>query len=248
MPTNAPVVLEICVESVASAIAAQRGGASRIELCSDLLEGGVTPSAGLISSVRSAISVDLHVLIRPRAGDFCYSDDEFETMRRDIQAAKDLGANGVVLGILTPAGLVDIHRTRSLVELARPLSVTFHRAFDMTDCLFRALDDVGATGASYLLTSGGAPTCLEGVNTIASMVQSGKIQIIAAGGIRPDNVATILQRTGVRHIHSGLNRSIPSPMTYRNPRVSMGKAGGREYQRSVVLTEDVEALRLAALE
>jgi len=248
MHTQAPILLEICVESVASAVAAQRGGASRIELCSDLLEGGVTPSAGLISSVRANISLDLHVLIRPRAGDFCYSEDELEVMRRDIQTAKDLGANGVVLGVLTPAGLIDVDRTRSLIDLARPLAVTFHRAFDMAADLFQALEDVCAAGADHILTSGGAPTCLEGADTIASLVQEARIPIIAAGGIRPNNVATILQRSGVRHIHSGLNRSVPGPMTFRNPHVCMGRTSNREYERSIVVAEDVSALLCAAVE
>src|SRR5580765_2253307 len=130
------VVIEVCVDSVASAIAAERGGAQRIELCSDLLEGGVTPSLGLLGVVRSKVSIPVHVIIRPRAGDFYYSDAEFQTMERDIENAKREGANGVVFGILQKEGTVDIERTRELVELARPLSVTFHRAFDMSSDLF----------------------------------------------------------------------------------------------------------------
>ncbi len=167
-----PVLIEVCVDSVASAIAAERGGAQRIELCSDLLEGGVTPSLGLLGVVRSKVSIALHPIIRPRPGDFCYSDAEFDSMQRDIEIAKSEGADGVVLGILEREGTVDVGRTRELIELARPLSVTFHRAFDMSEDLFRALDDVCATGADRLLTSGGEQECLQGVDTVAELVQA----------------------------------------------------------------------------
>jgi copper homeostasis protein len=149
------ILIEVCVDSVATAIAAERGGASRLELCSNLLEGGVTPSAGAIELVRSKISAGLHVMIRPRGRRFFYSLEEFETMRRDIMVAKKLGVDGVVLGILDAHGNVDIARSRELVELARPLNVTCHRAFDMSADLFRSLEDICATGADRVLTSGG---------------------------------------------------------------------------------------------
>jgi copper homeostasis protein len=161
-----PILIEVCVDSVVSAIAVERGGARRIELCGSLLEGGVTPSAGLIQLVRSKTTVGLQVMIRPRGGDFCYTQEEFETMRRDIIAAKKLRADGVVLGILDAAGNVDVRRTRELIEMARPLNVTFHRAFDMSADMLRALEAVCETGADRVLTSGGEQNAEKGVQMI----------------------------------------------------------------------------------
>ena len=241
------IVVEVCVDSVASAVAAERGGAGRIELCSDLLEGGITPSAGLIATVRSRISIGLHPIIRPRPGDFCYSEQEMEIMSRDIEAAKDLGADGVVLGILDPEGNVDVEHTQQLVELAKPLSVTFHRAFDMSSDIFRALESVCQTGVNRILTSGGERTCFEGIDTIASLVKSanGRVSVMAGGGIGHRDAPTIVERTGVREIHVGLSSSVTSPMRYRNPKVSISRATGREYERGQVLEEDVRTLQRA---
>jgi copper homeostasis protein len=241
------VLIEVCVDSVASAMAAQRGGAARIELCSDLIEGGVTPSAGLIEIVRANVSLGLQVIIRPRGGDFCYTDEEFEVMSRDIVVAKNLGADAVVLGILDAEGNVAVERTRQLVELARPLNVTFHRAFDMSADLFRALEDVCATGADRLLTSGGEQKCLQGVDTIARLGKAAhrRIAIMAGGGIDHRDAATIVERTGVSEIHVGLSSPVASPMRHRNSRLSMGKVQGREYQRVQVLEESVRKLQTA---
>src|SRR5215472_10645265 len=166
------VLIEVCVDSVASALAAERGGAQRIELCSDLLEGGVTPSLGLLAVVRSKVSIGVHPIIRPRPGDFCYSDAEFEIMSRDIELAKGEGAHGVVLGILKANGRVDVERTRRLVELAQPLSVTFHRAFDVSAIPLEPFEVVGATGADGLLPPGGEQECRQGGGTIARLVKT----------------------------------------------------------------------------
>ncbi len=242
--SNPKVLVEVCVDSVASVVAAQRGGAARVELCGSLIEGGITPSAGLIEVTRTAVSVDFHVMIRPRGGDFYYEADEFETMRRDIALAKRLGANGVVFGILDVNGNVDIARTRQLADEARPLAVTFHRAFDMTADLFRALDDVCAAGVDRVLTSGGAPTSLQGQDTILQLVKraQGSIVIMPGSGIRLENARSLVDHTGVAEIHVGLRSSLPSPMLYRNPRISMGSVEGREYQHFVVLEERVRRL------
>jgi len=239
------ILIEVCVDSVASAVAAEGGGAGRVELCSNLLEGGATPSAGLIEVVRGRIKAGLHVMIRPRGGDFCYTAEEFEIMRRDIAAAKGLGADGVVLGILDAAGNVDVEHTRELVELARPLHVTFHRAFDMTADLLRALEDVCRSGADRLLTSGGEQTAGLGVESIARLVKAarGRIVIMAGSGINGKNAVSLVEQTGITEIHVGLGSVVESPMIHRNPRVSMGATAGREYQRFQVREEDVLNLR-----
>lgn len=243
-----PVVLEVCVDSIESAVAAERGGAHRIELCSGLSEGGVTPSAGLIAAVREMVSIELSVLIRPRPGDFCYSDDEMEVMRRDIATAKQLGADCVVLGILEPDGRIDTARTRGLVHWAAPAKVTFHRAFDMSSNLLRSLDDLQMTGAHRVLTSGGKQTAVDGVETLRHIVRAanGCVRIMAGGGIEENNVAEVVERTGVREIHASLKSFIATPMQYRNEEISLGTLKGQEYQRMVVREDRVRRLLLAA--
>jgi copper homeostasis protein len=240
------VLVEICVDSVASAIAAERGGASRLELCSSLSEGGVTPSAGLIEITRAAVSLPLHVIIRPRAGDFCYDQHEFQAMQRDIVLAKELGVNGVVFGILDAEANVEVVRTRQLVEVARPLSITFHRAFDVAADLSRALEDVCATGTDRLLTSGGQPTALLGRKAIAQLMKQnrGRIVIMPGSGIKPDNAQSFVSATGVREIHASLRTPAPGATPNRNPRIAMGSATPdcREYERFIVREEDVRSL------
>jgi copper homeostasis protein len=247
MAPQSQILIEVCVDSVASATAAVRGGAARIELCGSLIEGGITPSAGLIEATRAAVSVDLHIMIRPRGGDFCYETDEFETMCRDIKMAQQLGANGVVFGILDIYGNIDVARTRQLVKEARPLSVTFHRAFDMTADLFRAVDDVCASGVARVLTSGGEPTCLRGADKIRELAGNAgdRVIIMPGSGIKPENARSLVDSTGVKEIHVGLRSTVASPMRHRNLRISMGPLEGREYQRLVVLQEKVSRLRSA---
>ena len=238
-----PVSIEICVDSLASALAAEQGGAQRVELCASLSEGGITPSAGLIQSVRAKISIGLQVMIRPRSGDFCYSAEEFDTMRRDILFAKQLGASGVVLGVLNSAGEVDVGRTRELVELAHPLDVTFHRAFDVSADLFRALEDVCKTGANRILTSGGGQSACEGIPAIASLVRAAnsRVSIMACGGIRANNAARIVEQTGVREIHSEVSRPVPDVLS-QNPQSALGSIFDSAEGRFQVFAEDVKDL------
>ena len=244
MRGNGRLIVEVCVDSVDSALAAQMGGASRVELCSSLLEGGVTPSAGLIAVVRQKISIGLQVMIRPRGGDFCYSAEEFAVMRHDLATAKRLGADGVVLGVLHEEGDVDAEKTAELIELARPLKVTFHRAIDMSRDLLASLEAIKRLGVDHVLTSGGEPTALEGREAIARLVRAagGKVAVMAGSGIQEHNVRQVIEATGVREIHVSLNGRAASPMRYRNEKVSMGAVKGRDYSRFGVLQERVEKL------
>ena len=242
------LIVEVCVDSLESAVAAERGGAKRVELCGALQEGGVTPSAGLIAAARKKVSVALHVMIRPRAGDFYYSADEFSVMSRDVLMAKQLGADGVVFGILDLDGRVDISRTRQLVDLARPLKTTFHRAFDMSSDLLQSLQDVVEAGANRILTSGGAQSALEGAGILRELVSasSERIIIMAAGGISDQNIEAVIKQTGVREIHVGLRTSVASPMLFVNENILMGTIKGQEYQRFVVTEDSVKRLIRAA--
>ena len=239
--------IEICVDSLASALAAEQGGAQRIELCSALREGGVTPSLGLLRAVRARTAVTLHVLIRPRAGDFLYTDDEFQIMREDIAVTAQAGADGVVFGILTAGADVDEERTAALVATARPLQVTFHRAFDMTRDPEDALRSVIRCGADRVLTSGAEPTAMLGRQRLRSLVESAasRIGVMVGGGVRPANVATLAQATGAVEFHSSLRRTQASPMQITRD-LHLGDAGVDEYTRMVVLAEDVRALVAAA--
>jgi len=240
--------VEICVDSAESAIAAERGGAQRVELCSDLLEGGITPSAGLIALVRERIGIHLFVMIRPRGGDFCYSELEIELMQRDIRQARELGADGVILGVLDERARVDVEPTRRLVELAQPLPVTFHRAVDMTPNLHEALEDVVATGARRVLTSGGAARVTEGMEAVACMVKAAgdRIAVMAGGGVTPDTIAAVAEGTGATEFHASLRTARPSPVEFRRQDVQMGEIRDREYVRYAVEESHVRALTQAA--
>jgi copper homeostasis protein len=203
--------LEISVESAEAALAAERGGADRIELCGNLSAGGVTPSAELTGTVRGQLRIPIFAMIRPRAGDFVYSAAEFAAMKNDIGAAKKFGMHGVVLGILKSNQQVDVTRTRELVELARPLPTTFHRAFDECADLRQALEDVIQTGAARILTSGGAPGALEGAAMLASLLAAAqsRILIVPGAGINASNIAQIVEQTRAREFHSGLGTALP---------------------------------------
>lgn len=218
------VTFEVCVDSAEAALAAERGGAGRVELCSDLLEGGLTPSHGTLVVARRELRAGLMAMVRPRGGDFCYSATEFAVMREDVLAAKALGADGVVFGLLLPDGTVDAERTRELIELARPLPVTFHRAFDMTRDPFEALDTLIGLGVDRLLTSGQEPSVVEGLALIAELARraAGRIIVMPGGGITARNVARVVAEAGVREVHFASLEPREGRMQYRNPRVFMG--------------------------
>ena len=209
MPSEKPT-LELCAPSLAAALAADRGGADRIELCSNLPVGGVTPDDDLVAATLSSVSIPVHVLIRPRAGDFVYSAEEFALMQRQIAAVKAAGAHGVAIGVLLHDGSVDVQRTRELAELARPMRVTFHRAFDVARDVSEALEAVVQTGADLLLTSGGAADVSAGAESIARLRrQAGnRLEIMAGGGLRLGNLRDVVSRAGVSSVHGSLSAPV----------------------------------------
>jgi len=217
--------VEVCVDSVESALAAQEGGAHRIELCADLLEGGTTPSAGAIGLARRHLRIEMNVIVRPRGGDFCYSDLELDVMKRDIAAAKDLGVNGVVFGLLKEDGAVDVENTRVLIDMARPMSVTFHRAFDMSRDPYESLEALIGLGVERILTKGQEDSIWEGLDLVADLVRrAGERIIVMPGGGRERNVRAVVERTGAREVHVVGTRPVESRMQHRNLRCTMGGA------------------------
>jgi copper homeostasis protein len=237
--------LEICVDSVESAINAQAAGADRVELCDNLIEGGTTPSYGSIVSARNNLSIGLHVIIRPRGGDFLYSDLEYDLMRRDIEICGELGVDGIVTGILLPEGNIDIERTAKLFEFAYPMSTTFHRAFDMCSDPVQGLEDVISTGASRLLTSGLKNKAQDGIELIRQLtIQSGDRLIIMPGsGIDETNAALIITATKAREIHLTGRNIIESGMIFRRQGINMGGVTGvPEFSRKVADTERIKKI------
>jgi copper homeostasis protein len=216
--------IEICVDSVEGAMAAERGGADRVELCDNLLEGGTTPSGGAIKLARERLRIGLQVIIRPRGGDFLYSDVEFAVMLEDVRLAKALGADGVVIGCLTAEGDIDLPRTRRLIELARPMNVTFHRAFDMGRDPKRALEELVELGVNRVLTSGQEASVLEGLDLICDLQKqaAGRLIVMPGGGLTPRNVHKIVQISGVNEVHLSARSGIESGMKFRNSRCFMG--------------------------
>jgi copper homeostasis protein len=217
-------MLEICIDSVASARAAGAGGADRVELCAGLPEGGTTPSAGMIRRVRAVFPGRLMVIIRPRGCDFLYSEEEMEVMLRDIEAARDLGADGVVLGCLSPDGTVDKARCRRLLTAAGSLDVTFHRAFDMTRDLGEAMEDIIDLGIRRILTSGGCRDVPAGAAVIRDLVARAgtRVSLMPGGGITVENIGEMMRATGAREIHLSARRDVNGGMVFRKPDCFMG--------------------------
>ena len=238
---------ELCAYSVEACICAARLGVNRVELCASPAEGGVTPSVATIERVAAIKGLDVSVMIRPRGGDFLYSDEEFQTMLRDIEHAREAGATGVVFGILTAEGEVDVERTRMLVEAAEGMECTFHRAVDMTCDYERAVEAVIEAGCCRILTSGGYDKAIDGIENIGRAVEisGGRIEIMAGSGVLASNAAT-LAATGVDALHFSAKRMVPGGMKYRNPRISMGGSSAvDEYALRSVDEEEVnEILKL----
>jgi copper homeostasis protein len=238
------VTLEICVDSPQSALAAQRGGADRLELCASLFDGGTTPSAGMIATVRSLVKIDLFIMIRPRGGDFLYSSDEFGAMQRDIAMAKQLRTDGIAFGILKPDGTVDAARCRELLHHARPLKATFHRAFDMSRNLPQSLQDIISLGFDRVLTSGGEQKVHDAIPVVRHLreIASNRIALMVGSGIRSDNARELIAQTGVRELHASARHLEASPMQHRNEKIRIGTLPDHEYQRAVVDEEEVRRL------
>ena len=218
------MIYEICVDSAAGVRAAKAAGADRVELCADLLEGGITPSLGMIRRARAIKNLELNIMIRPRGGDFLFDDDEFAAMQSDVEIAKAEGADGVVIGLLTPAGEVDAAQTQALMTLARPLSVTFHRAFDMTPEPFRAIETLVRIGVDRVLTSGQEPTVLEGLPLIVDLIRvaGNRIVVMPGGGITSRNVERVVAAAKPREIHFAAMAPSASSMKFRRDHVFMG--------------------------
>lgn len=236
-------LLEIAANSLDSALAAQAGGADRIELCMALEVGGLTPSPGLLKRVRQRLSIPIYTLIRPRAGDFAYSPSEHATMLADIAHCRAAGCDGVVLGALTPQGDVDVARCRELVAAADGMGVTFHRAIDVCRDPAQALEAIVALGCERVLSSGGAPDALAGAQALRAMVQQAgeRIVVMPGAGIAADNIARLRQLTGAREFHASAKRALPSAMRHA-PAAALGMEAGESRSDQAQVQRLVAAL------
>ena len=236
-------LIELCVEGIDGFLAAQEAGADRVELCASLVEGGLTPSLATIRAAVKAARIPVHVIIRPRGGDFLYSEAEFDSMVEDIKALRSEDVAGVVIGCLTPDGRIDEARTTALVEAARPMSVTCHRAFDMTADAREALEALIRCGVDRVLTSGQRDTAVEGIAILKNAVAqaAGRIVIMGCGALDTDTIGKVRDETGLVEMHFAALTTVPSGMVFRNPHVGMG---GTEKDREYELTlTDKNAVR-----
>ena len=230
------LTLELIAFSIQSCIDAQAAGAHRIELCDNPAEGGTTPSYGFIKAERDKLTIDLYPIIRPRGGDFLYTDDEFEIMKSEIKVCKVFGCNGIVIGMLHANGTIDKKRCKELVDLAKPMGVTFHRAFDRTNDLLQALEDVIEIGCERILTSGGVPNVVDGAEKVAELIKkaAGRIIIMPGSGVRANNIKMLAEKTGAVEVHSSARTNLESRMEYQSE-------GMKENLKQVGL--DVEEVR-----
>jgi len=239
------LILEACVNSAISAVEAQKGGADRVELCENMHDGGTTPSAGSIAFARKNLHIALFVMVRPRGGDFLYSNDEFEIMKEDIRVAKNAGADGVVFGILKPDGTIDVERMKVLAGIARPMGITCHRAFDMTADPFKAMEDLIGLGIDRILTSGQQPSAPQGEMLIKELIikSAGRIIIMPGCGVKEHNMARLIEVTGAQEVHVHLEKQEPGRMEFRQPSVYMGKPGQHEFEHTITDAERIKKVR-----
>lgn len=240
------MTIEVVAYNIDSAFRAQEGGADRIELCDSPGDGGNTPSYGIVEVLRPHITMDIYAMVRPRGGDFMYSDYEFDAMKRDILQFQKLKVDGIVLGILNADGTLDKERCKSLVELARPLKVTIHRAFDMTRDPFEALEDCIEVGFDRILTSGQKAKAIEAVDLIAELVKraNGRISIMPGSGLNESNVVELISRTGVKEIHFSATTFTDSEMKFRNTAISgLGSELGSEFKLRTVNVAMIKNIR-----
>lgn len=246
-PLTMPLI-EVCIEGPDAAVAAESGGADRVELCANLLEGGLTPSPGVVRATLGTVRIPVMAMVRPRGGDFLYSALEFTAMLEDVAVHKAAGVAGVVFGCLTPDGDIDTARITALVAAARPLSVTVHRAFDMARDPETALEALIGCGVDRVLTSGQSPTALKGLPLLRWLVTqaAGRIVVMGCGDLGPDNIAAV-HAAGLTELHFAAPKDIPSGMMWRNPAVGMGgTARDREYRLTLTDSEFVRATITAA--
>jgi copper homeostasis protein len=245
------VLLEICANSVTSAIAAQNGGATRIELCENLNEGGTTPSYGAILQARKLINIKVYVLIRPRSGDFLYTDPEYEIMLTDAKFCLEAGCDGIVTGLLNADGTIDKKRSSAFINLAKQYGAgsTFHRAFDRCNDQFKALEDIIEMGFERILTSGDKSTAIEGARRIAELnkAAAGRIVLMPGGGITENNVGDIVEFTGVTEVHSSARVRMQSQMIYKNDHIIMSDNSDDEYTIDVTDVQRVKDIHKNAI-
>jgi copper homeostasis protein len=242
--------IEIVVYNIESALRAQEGGADRIELCDNPGEGGTTPSFGTIEAVRQNVNMDVFVMIRPRGGDFFYSNYEFHSMKRDIHQCQKISVEGVVFGMLTEEGRIDKKRCKELIDKARPLKVTCHRAFDMARDPFEALEDCIEVGFDRILTSGGKPQALAGADLIGQLIKqaNGRIAIMPGSGVNENTVEEIIQKSGAKEIHFSATAFRESEMIFRNSQIAgMGSDEGSEFRLRTVDPLRVKKMRALAV-
>ena len=237
-------ILEVCVDSLESAINAEKGGAARIELCANIIIGGTTPSLFLFQEVRENCSLPIHTLIRPRFGDFCYSESEVRIMTKEIIQFKKAGANGVVIGALTPEGFLDMNVMETLCKAATGMSITLHRAFDMCKDPFDTLNKAVELKIDTILTSGQQNNCIDGADLIKKLVAVKKIDIMAGGGITPDNIKEIITKTGATGYHLTGKKKIDSKMIFRNKNVNMGFPSISEYENLVTCADIIAGVKV----